>query len=83
MTRHTASLTLQAGYTIDGVVKVREVIRMIEADGWVHMRTTGSHRHFRHPRKRGIVTVPGHMADDIHPKTLRSVLRQAQLERER
>jgi predicted RNA binding protein YcfA (HicA-like mRNA interferase family) len=43
----------------------------------------GNHRHFRYPLKRGIVTVPGHMADDIHPKTLRSILRQAQLERER
>ena len=39
----------------------REVIRALEADGWVKVRTKGSHHHFQHPRKSGTVTVP-------HPK---------------
>ncbi len=39
-------------------MKVREVIRMLEADGWYQVRQTGSHRHFKHPVKFGIVTVP-------------------------
>jgi predicted RNase H-like HicB family nuclease len=40
-------------------VKVREVIQLIETDGWRHVRTRGSHRQFNHPIKRGVVTVAG------------------------
>jgi predicted RNA binding protein YcfA (HicA-like mRNA interferase family) len=60
-------------------VKVREVIRLIEQDGWVWFTTRGSHRQFRHPWKPGKVTVPGSMRDDLHFKTWRSILRQAGL----
>jgi predicted RNA binding protein YcfA (HicA-like mRNA interferase family) len=61
-------------------MKVREVLKRIERDGWVLDRTRGSHRQFKHPTKSGLVTVSGHPSDDVHPKTLKSVLRQAQLE---
>jgi predicted RNA binding protein YcfA (HicA-like mRNA interferase family) len=61
-------------------MKVREVIRFIEADGWIHVRTTGSHRHYQHSRKPGTATVPGHANDELHPKTLKSIFKQAQLE---
>jgi len=64
-----------------GELKVREVIRMIEADGWVLDRTRGSHRQFKHPTKRGVVTIAGKEGDDLAPGTLRSVFRQAGLER--
>lgn len=60
-------------------MKVREVIRMIEADGWQHVRTKGSHRQYNHPTKRGVVTVPGHMNDDLAPGTQNSILKQAGL----
>ena len=40
-------------------MKVRDVISLIESDGWVQVRTKGSHRQFRHPTKPGIVTVAG------------------------
>jgi predicted RNA binding protein YcfA (HicA-like mRNA interferase family) len=40
-------------------MKVREAIRLIEDDGWFLARTRGSHRHFKHPAKPGIVTWPG------------------------
>ncbi|MEW6489699.1 MAG: type II toxin-antitoxin system HicA family toxin [Thermodesulfobacteriota bacterium] len=62
-------------------MKVREVIRMIEADGWFLDRTRGSHRQFKHPIKRGVVTIAGKAGDDLAPGTLRSVFRQAGLER--
>jgi predicted RNA binding protein YcfA (HicA-like mRNA interferase family) len=62
-------------------MKVREVIRYIEEDGWVLVHTRGSHRQFKHPTKRGKVTVAGAPSDDLHPKTLRSILRQAGLRR--
>lgn len=40
-------------------MKFRDLIKGLEADGWRHVRTTGSHLHYRHPSKPGMVTVPG------------------------
>jgi predicted RNA binding protein YcfA (HicA-like mRNA interferase family) len=60
--------------------KIREVIRRLEDDGWQLDRTRGSHRQYRHPIKVGIVTVAGHPGDELAHKTLRSILKQAQLE---
>ena len=60
-------------------MKVREVIRLIEADGWQQVRTRGSHRQFNHASKRGVVTVPGKPIDDLAPGTLNSILKQAGL----
>ncbi len=64
-------------------LKVRALPKMLEEDGWVLDRTRGSHRQLFHPSKPGTVTVSGHQNDDIHPKTLKSVLRQADLEDEK
>lgn len=60
-------------------LKVREVIRRIQNDGWVQIQQTGSHRQFRHPTKLGRVTVAGHPGEDVKPGTLSSILRQAGL----
>ena len=62
-------------------MKVRDVIGLIEADGWYQVKTVGSHRQYKHPEKLGRVTVAGHPNDDVHPKTLLSILKQAQLKR--
>ena len=62
-------------------MKVREVIRLLEGDGWYQVRVRGSHRQFKHPTKRGLVTVPGHPSDDLASGTLNSVLRQAELKK--
>ena len=63
-----------------GTVKVRELIRLIESDKWKHVRTTGSHRHFKHPTKPNVVTIPGHLGDDVPLGTLKAILRAAALE---
>jgi len=63
-------------------LKVRELLKLLKKDGWEVDRTRGSHRHLVHPVKTGTVTVSGHPGDDVHPKTLKSVLRQAGLEEE-
>lgn len=63
-------------------MKVRDVVRMLQDDGWKLVRTRGSHHHFRHPGKPGTVTVPGNPNFDLHPKTLASILRQAGLRKE-
>ena len=59
--------------------KVREIIHLIEADGWFLLRTKGSHRQFRHPIKKGTVTVPRKLSDDLPPGTAKSILTQAGL----
>ena len=56
----------------------REVIRLLEADGWYLVRTTGSHHQFKHHTKPGTVTVK-HPDKDIPRKTLDSIERQSGL----
>ena len=60
-------------------MKVRELLRLIEDDGWYLVVVRGSRRQYRHPDKPGRVTVAGHPNDDVAPGTLNSVLKQAQL----
>lgn len=61
-------------------MKVREVIKRLEADGWYLERIRGSHRQFKHPTKQGLVTVSGHlMSDEVNPRDLASIRRQADL----
>ena len=62
-------------------MKIREIIRLIEEDGWFLVVTRGSHRQFKHPTKSGRVTIAGHPGDDLAPGTLNSVLKQAGLKR--
>jgi predicted RNA binding protein YcfA (HicA-like mRNA interferase family) len=61
-------------------MKVREVIKLIEEDGWYLVATRGSHRQFKHPSKPGRVTIAGHSVHDLAPGTLNSILKQAQLQ---
>jgi predicted RNA binding protein YcfA (HicA-like mRNA interferase family) len=61
-------------------MKVREIIRRIEQDGWYLFKTRGSHRQFKHPTKPGKVTIPGHPSETLPPKTVKSIFEQAKLE---
>ena len=58
-------------------MKVRDVIKLIEASGWYLARTKGSHRQFKHPKKKGVVTVPNKLSDELAPGTLNSIFKQA------
>lgn len=58
---------------------VRAVLSLLAADGWVLVKTKGSHRQFRHPDKPGKVTVAGKHGLDVPPGTLNSILKQAGL----
>ncbi|MFT4063148.1 type II toxin-antitoxin system HicA family toxin [Paraburkholderia sp.] len=55
-----------------------EVVKLIQADGWQLVRISGSHHHFRHAGKHGLVTIP-HPKKDLPPGTLNSILKQAGL----
>ena len=57
-------------------MKSREAIKALEAEGWYLVRTTGSHHHFRHPERPGLVTVP-HPAADLAIGTLKSIEKQS------
>jgi len=59
-------------------VKSLDLIKMIEADGWYQVRVSGSHHHFKHPNKRGLVTIP-HPKKDLPSGTVKSILKQAGL----
>jgi predicted RNA binding protein YcfA (HicA-like mRNA interferase family) len=63
-------------------MKVRDVIRRLEADGWYRIKSKNGHRQFKHPSKSGRVTVAGKLSVDVPPKTLKSIWRQAQLPEE-
>jgi predicted RNA binding protein YcfA (HicA-like mRNA interferase family) len=60
-------------------MKIRDLIGSIEKDGWFLVVTRRSHRQYKHPVKPGRVTIAGHPSDEVHPKTLRSILKQAQI----
>ena len=60
-------------------MKVRDMVRLLEKDGWYLVVTRGSHRQYKHAVKVGRVTVPGNMSHDLPPGTLNSILKQAGL----
>jgi len=62
-------------------MKVRDVIEVIEMDGWYLIVTKGSHRQYKHRTKRGRVTIAGHLGDDLAPGTLNSIFKQAQVQK--
>ena len=62
-------------------MKIRDVIKLIEDDGWFLVATRGSHRQYKHISKVGRVTIAGHPGDDVSPGTLNSICKQAQLEK--
>lgn len=56
----------------------RELIKIIEADGWYLIATKGSHNQFKHDVKKGRVTIP-HPKKDLPQQTVKSILKQAGL----
>ena len=60
-------------------MKVKEVIKMIETDGWYLARTKGSHRQYKHYLKSGLVTIAGKPSEDLASGTLNSILKQSGL----
>ena len=61
-------------------MKVSDLIKLIEQDGWYFLeQNASSHRQYKHPVKKGRVMIAGKLSSDIHPKTLNSILKQAGL----
>ena len=64
-------------------MKIREIIRLLEQNGWALVATRGSHRQYKHPVRPGRVTVAGKPSDDLALGTLNSILKQAGLKETR
>ena len=60
-------------------MKVKDLLKMLEEDGWALSRTRGSHRQFKHPTKPGLVTVAGKPSVDVPKGTLNAILKQSGL----
>jgi len=60
-------------------VRSKDLIRLIEKEGWVLRRVRGSHHQFKHPTKPGLVTIP-HPKKDMPQGTVKNILRQAGIE---
>ena len=63
------------------LMKVRDVLRVLEENGWRFHSQRGSHRQYIHPTKVGRVTVPGKGGDDITGDLLASIFRQAKIDK--
>lgn len=60
-------------------MSVRDIIKILERDGWLLDRQRGSHRQYKHATKPGLVTVAGHPSDELSVGTLKSIQKQAGL----
>ena len=60
--------------------KVAQILKLLKDDGWVQVSQVGSHRQFKHSAKVGRVTVAGKPSDTLHPRTEKSILKQAGLD---
>lgn len=58
-------------------MKVKAVVKRLKDDGWVIVRRKGSHRQFKHPVRKGLVTVPGKPSDELAPGKVSSIFKQA------
>ncbi len=74
-------LSVLAGKLRAVPLKVGEIIKLIEADGWYLVAVRGSHRQFTHPTKLGRVTVPSKLTREPYLELERSILKQAGLPR--
>lgn len=59
--------------------KTKEIIDILEKDGWYFVRQKGNHRQFKHPTKNGIVTVNGKLNETQDQELLNSIFKQAGL----
>jgi predicted RNA binding protein YcfA (HicA-like mRNA interferase family) len=60
-------------------MKIRDLLKLLEDDGWYQVAQKGSHRQFKHPQKLGRITVAGHSAQEMAKGTLNNILKQAGL----
>jgi predicted RNA binding protein YcfA (HicA-like mRNA interferase family) len=60
-------------------VKTGELIRLLLDDGWYRVRQSGSHAIYRHPTKKGQLTVPVHPSKEVPWRTVARLLKAAEI----
>lgn len=60
-------------------MKAKDLIKILKKDGWRRVRSKSGHLQFKHPVKKGKVTVPFHGNHDLRKKVVKSILKQAQI----
>ena len=60
-------------------MKVREIVQLLERQGWKEIRSKGGHRHFKHAEQPSLITVPGNDGKELAPGTLNAILKKAGL----
>ncbi|RDC63321.1 type II toxin-antitoxin system HicA family toxin [Adhaeribacter pallidiroseus] len=60
-------------------MKAKDLIKLLEKNGWYQVRQTGSHRIFKHPTKLETIPIPDHGKQDLKIGTLNAILKQAEL----
>ena len=81
--KQRASMETMSADPFSTMPKVGDAIRLIERAGWIQVRMRGSHRQYKHPERRGVVTIPGRRSDDLPAGTWDSIMKQAGLKGER
>jgi predicted RNA binding protein YcfA (HicA-like mRNA interferase family) len=76
---YLAALPTEPNAAVAMPMKVREVIQLLEEHGWKEMQSKGSHRHFKHPDQRSVITVPGNEGKELASGTLNAILKKAGL----
>ena len=61
------------------VMKFRQIVKIIQENGWYYERTKGSHKQYKHPTKPGVVTIAGKPGEEVPKGTLNNILKQADL----
>lgn len=63
-------------------MKVRDIIKLVENDGWYLVRQKGSHKQYKHTIKKGVITISVHkLSDEVAKGTLSSILKQAKIKK--
>lgn len=75
--RHSSRTPAPEGWLTRVPLKVSELLKLLEEDGWYLVAIKGSHRQFKHATKLGRVTVPGKPSRVLPIGTERSILKQA------
>ncbi len=61
-------------------MKAKEILKILETDGWYVIRQKGSHRQYKHKTKKGLVTLAYHkLSDEVAIGTLNNIFKQAQI----
>ncbi len=64
-------------------MKVKEVVKAIEQEGWFMIRRKGIHRQYRHIHRSGLLTISGRALDELADGSLKSISEQAGIESRR